>query len=141
MGAQDIVDVVGELVVDDGKALEQQHGSQALVVAQEMKNALMPYVSSNPAYALLWEQFHAEPQAMVPALTGVLQVILSADAALARRQVLRELRPRPDLRRQRAGGDNADELGGHGLRHRAGQDRKPHHRIHRSRACRRHHGV
>jgi hypothetical protein len=84
MSTQEIVEVVGELVVDDGKTLEQQHGSQALTVAREMRTALVPHVAQNPAYAPLWEQFQSAPQQQAPALAGV-QVILGADAALARR--------------------------------------------------------
>jgi hypothetical protein len=85
MSTQEIVEVVGEFVIDDGKTLEQQHGSQAVAVAQEIQTALAPHVAQNPAYASLWEQFCAAPQAMAPALAGVLQVVLGADAALARR--------------------------------------------------------
>lgn len=85
MSTQEIVEVVGELVVDDGKTLEQQHGPKALAVAQEMQTALVPYVAENPTYAPLWEQFCAAPQEQAPALTGILQVILSADTALAQR--------------------------------------------------------
>lgn len=85
MSTQEIVEVVGEFVVDDGKTLEQQHGSKALAVAREIQIALVPHVAQNPAYAPLWQQFQAAPQAMAPALAGVLQVVLGADAALARR--------------------------------------------------------
>lgn len=83
--AGDAVEVVGELVVDDGETLEQRHGPRALAVAREIETALVPYVAQNPTYAPLWEQFRAAPAEQAPALTGVLQVILAADAALARR--------------------------------------------------------
>jgi hypothetical protein len=85
MSTQAIVEAVGELVVDDGKTLEQQHGSKALAVAQEIQSALVPCVAQDPAYAPLWEQFQAAPREQAPALAGVLQVILGADAALAQR--------------------------------------------------------
>jgi len=84
MSAEKIVEVVGELV-DDGERLERQHGPQALAAAREMKTALVPRLEENPAYAPLWQQFQAAPQQQAPALAGVLTVILSADAALARR--------------------------------------------------------
>ena len=85
MGAQEIVEVVGELVPDDGAALEQAHGPQALVVARQMEAALVPRLEGHPAYAPLWRAFRAAPLQQAPALAGVLQVLLAADAALARR--------------------------------------------------------
>jgi hypothetical protein len=85
MGAQEIVEVVGQLVVDEGETLRQQHGPRALAVAREMEAALAPRLEDNPAYAPLWRQFQAAPQRQAPALAGILEVLLSADAALARR--------------------------------------------------------
>ncbi len=35
MGAKEIVDVVGGLVVDDGERLRQEQGSRAVAVAQK----------------------------------------------------------------------------------------------------------
>lgn len=85
MGAKEIVEVVGDLVAADGERLRQQHGSQALTVARDMEMALAPHMEDNPAYAPLWQQFKAAPQQQAPALAGILEVLLSADAALARR--------------------------------------------------------
>ena len=85
MGAQEIVEVVGELVPDDGVALEQAHGPQALAVAQQMQATLVPRLEGDPAYAPLWRAFRAAPLQQAPALAGVTQVLLAADAALARR--------------------------------------------------------
>ncbi len=85
MSTQEIIQVIGEIVPDNGAALERQHGAQALTVAREMQTALVPRLMENPAYAPLWQQFQAAPQQMAPALAGVLQVLLAADAALARR--------------------------------------------------------
>lgn len=85
MNSQEIVEVVGELVLDDGETLEQLHGSRALAVAQEMVTTLAPRLENNPAYAPLWQQFQAAPQEQAPALEGILKVLLNADAALARR--------------------------------------------------------
>jgi hypothetical protein len=85
MSTQEIVEVVGELVVDDGETLAQEHGSRALTVAREIQATLAPRLEEHPAYAPLWQQFRAAPHRQAPALAGVLQVILSADAALARR--------------------------------------------------------
>jgi len=85
MGAQEIVEVVGQLVVNEGETLRQQHGPRALAVAREVKAALAPRLEDNPAYAPLWRQFQSTPQRQAPAIVGILKVLLSADAALAQR--------------------------------------------------------
>jgi hypothetical protein len=85
MSAQEIVEVVGELIPGRGTVLERQHGPQALAAAREIETALVPRLEGDPAYAPLWQQFRAAPQTMAPALAGVLQVLLVADAALAQR--------------------------------------------------------
>lgn len=83
--AEPIVEVLAELVPDQGTALARRRGSQALATAQAIEAELAPRLESNPAYAPLWQQFQAQPMTMAPALAGVLQVILAADAILARR--------------------------------------------------------
>ena len=85
MKAQEIVRVIGELIPDDGATLKQQHGSQALAAAREIEATLVPHLEGNLAYAPLWQQFRAAPQTMSPALVGVVQVLLTTDAALAQR--------------------------------------------------------
>jgi hypothetical protein len=85
VSAQEIVEIVGELVVDDGETLKQQHGSRALMVAQEIETALTPRLEENPAYAPLWQAFQTAPRQQAPALAGIVEVLLSADVALARR--------------------------------------------------------
>lgn len=85
MSTEEIVDVIGELVVDDGERLEQQYGSRALTVAREIETALALRVQDNPVYASVWQQFRTAPQQQAPAMEGILKVLLSTDAALARR--------------------------------------------------------
>ena len=80
-----IVEVLAELVPDQGVTLTRRHGSQALATAQAIKAELSPHLEGDPAYAPLWQQFQARPTELAPALAGVLRVILAADAALARR--------------------------------------------------------
>jgi hypothetical protein len=50
-----------------------------------VETALASRLEDNPAYALIWQQFQSAPQQQAPALAGILQVLLSADAALAQR--------------------------------------------------------
>jgi len=57
MSAQEIVEVVGELVPDEGVALERQHGPQALAVARKVESALVPRLESNTMYTAVWQQW------------------------------------------------------------------------------------
>ena len=83
--AESLVEVLAELAPDRGPALARRHGSQSLATAQAIESELSPHLGGNPIYAPLWQQFQAQPMTLAPALAGVLQVILTADAALARR--------------------------------------------------------
>jgi len=86
MSAQEIVEVVGELVPDAGTALEQTHGSQALSVAREIETALVPRLERNTIYTTVWQQFRAAPDGeAAPLLVAAVETLLKADAALARR--------------------------------------------------------
>ena len=105
--AGDAIEVVGELVVDEEQTLEQQHGPRALAVAQEIKTALIPHVTQNPAYAPLWEQFRTDPRQYGPVLTSAVQVLLAANADLARR-----LDALLDQYRQATGGSTHVNTGG-----------------------------
>ena len=83
MSAQEIVEVVGELVVDDGERLRQQHGSRALTAAREMETALVPRLQENEMQATIWQQFQEAPGAGAPYLVLAVEDLLNADAALA----------------------------------------------------------
>jgi hypothetical protein len=85
MSAQEIVEVVGELVVDDGETLEQQHGTRALTVAREMKMALAPRLQENEMQAMIWRQFRNTPERKASYLTTAVTELLSADVALAQK--------------------------------------------------------
>lgn len=85
MSATEIVEVIGELVPDEGTTLERQHGSQALLVAQEMQTALVPYLKGDTMRAAIWQQFQAAPDSTAPLMVTAVDMLLKADAALAQR--------------------------------------------------------
>lgn len=85
MSAKEIVQVIGELVAEEGVALGRRHGPQALDRAQEIEAALVPRLEADPVYGSLWQRFRNDPEGMAAALAGVVQVLLVADAALAQR--------------------------------------------------------
>jgi hypothetical protein len=85
MSTQEIVEVVGELVVDDGKVLGQHHGSQALAAARDMKTELASRLQEDEMHAMIWQQFRNAPQDKASYLVTAVEELLSADAALAQR--------------------------------------------------------
>jgi hypothetical protein len=85
MGAQEIVDVVGELVVDDGARLREQQGSRAVAVAREMETTLAPRLQEDAMQAMIWKQFRNAPEDRAAYLVPAVEELLRADAALARR--------------------------------------------------------
>ncbi len=109
MSAQEIVDVVGQLVVDDGERLRREHGSRALTMAREIETALAPRMGETPKYAAIWRDFRSDPQGEAAFLVAAVDRLLQADAALARR--LDALLEQYRRATQRAG-DRVDTGGG-----------------------------
>jgi len=86
LSAQEIVEVVSELVPDEGVALERQHGPQALAVARKVESALVPRLERNTIYTAVWQQFRAAPDGeAAPLLVAAVETLLKADVVLARR--------------------------------------------------------
>lgn len=85
MNAQEIVTVVGELVADNGLTIAQQHGSQALTVAREMESALVSRLREDQMRMAIWQRFQTDPGNAAPFLVTAVEMLLQADAALARR--------------------------------------------------------
>jgi hypothetical protein len=85
MATDEIVQVMAELVPDDGDALARRHGQRALAPARAIRAEILSRLEENAAYAQIWGQFQGDPAKVAPALSGILQVLLAADAALARR--------------------------------------------------------
>lgn len=83
--ATEIVNVLAELLPDDGARLEARAGSQARTHAQAIQGELVPRLEENPAYATLWQQFEAQPQAQAPILAGIVQVLIQNDPVLETR--------------------------------------------------------
>jgi hypothetical protein len=80
--AQEIVQLMAELVADSGGSLERRWGLDATAQAQQMQAALMERLEGNLGHVVLWEQFVQTPGAVAPALVGVVQSLLEGDPAL-----------------------------------------------------------
>ena len=81
MQVEEIVDVVADVVENPATALARPNARLALAV----KEAVATELAAHPAYSQNWTQFEASPREQRPVLVGVLQVVLSADSALAER--------------------------------------------------------
>ena len=82
--AQDIVQVMAELVSQGEDVFEQRRGGVALGVAEEIEAALVAQLEGNLGHVLLWEQFLRTPEAVASAVVSVLESLLNRDVILAR---------------------------------------------------------
>ena len=82
--AQDIVQVMAELVSQGEDVFEQRRGGVALGVAEEIEAALVAQLEGNLGHVLLWEQFLRTPEAVASAVVSVLESLLDRDVILAR---------------------------------------------------------
>ena len=82
--AQDIVQVMAELISEGEDAFEQRRGDVALSVAREIEAALVGQLEGNLGRVLLWEQFLRTPESVASAVVSVLESLLDRDAILAR---------------------------------------------------------
>ncbi|MBU0496184.1 MAG: hypothetical protein KKA73_22455 [Chloroflexi bacterium] len=82
---QDIVQVLEDLVQDDGQTLEQRDGPEALSVAQDMRDLLAARLPEESPFASLWEQFESDPEGTEAELIGTLEALAEADPALVER--------------------------------------------------------
>jgi hypothetical protein len=83
MLVRQVVSILSELVQDGAIAVQQRHGSQALTVACEMCSLLSTHLCGEFSYASLWEEFKIEPAKIAVQLTGVLEMLVEANPALA----------------------------------------------------------
>jgi len=83
--AEQIVDVLAAVAPDGGAALARRAGPQALAHAQAIRGEIVPRLEDNALTVNVWQGFQQAPQVNAPLLTNAVQLLLSADAALARR--------------------------------------------------------
>lgn len=83
--AHQIVDVLAKTLPDDGAALAQREGLQALVKAQTLKQVVQNSLGNDPSYRSMWQQFLADPQTNAPILVEVIQVLCQNDPILTQR--------------------------------------------------------
>lgn len=81
---QNAVDVIAEIVSDDGTALAQREGPQALAQAQVLVQVVRDRLNTNQAYPTIWAQFQSDPQTNSQVLVGIIQAMCQSDPALAR---------------------------------------------------------
>jgi len=83
--AEQIVNVLAEVIPDEGASLRQRHGPAALAAAKAIRGELAPRLENNDLTVQAWQAFQQSPQATAWLLTQAVQLLLADDAALARR--------------------------------------------------------
>jgi hypothetical protein len=83
--AEQIVNVLAEVVPDEGTTLKQRHGHAALSAAQKIQGEVAPRLKTKPMYTAAWEEFQQQPEAAAPMLETAIGMLLKADVALAQR--------------------------------------------------------
>jgi hypothetical protein len=83
MDETDIVQILTEMLADNGRTFELQYGSQALANVQEMASVIQIRLQDETAHVRLWEEFMADPIDKGPELEGVLEMLFEADGNLA----------------------------------------------------------
>jgi len=79
--AEQIVNVLAEVVSDEGAALNPQ----ALAQARAIQGEIVPRLEANDLTARAWQTFQQSPQAQAAGLIPAVQLLLGANAALAAR--------------------------------------------------------
>jgi len=83
MDETDVVQILTEMLVDNGRTFELQYGSQALANIQEMASVIAVRLQEETAHIRLWEEFIADPLDKGPELEGVLEMLFEADGNVA----------------------------------------------------------
>jgi ABC-type ATPase with predicted acetyltransferase domain len=69
--AQEVVNMMAELMAEGDEAFRRMHGEAALDIAREVQAALMAQFESNLGHVVLWEQFLRTPQEVGAAVSVV----------------------------------------------------------------------
>lgn len=85
MAVQEIVRVLGSFVEDEGETLRERFGPEAEATAQDIVRVLSLRLGEESPHVNLWEAFQADPRDRTAELIGVLEAMVEADPALARR--------------------------------------------------------
>lgn len=83
MDETDIVQILTEMLADNGRTFEVKYGSQALGTVQEMAAVIQVRLQQETAHVRLWEEFMADPLDKGAELEGVLEMLTEADGNLA----------------------------------------------------------
>ena len=82
---QQIVEILADLVPDEGRALARRHGEDALEKAESLQAAVVPCFEQDPMYASIWQRFQHAPENAQAFMVNAVGMLIQADAALAHR--------------------------------------------------------
>ncbi len=83
MTERDLVRILRDLFIDNGKTMERRDGPEALTAAQELADIVSFHLVNEAGYDWLWDDFKREPARNTAELTGALEALEEADPALA----------------------------------------------------------
>jgi hypothetical protein len=85
MVAEEITRILRIYIRDNGKTLEQLHGSRAVQIARDMEGVLRYRLHDEAPFDSLWNDFTSDPQGVEPELTGALETLMEAYPYLKQR--------------------------------------------------------
>jgi hypothetical protein len=83
--AQQIVEILADLVPDEGRALARRYNEDVLEKAESLQAAVVPCLGQDPMYASIWQRFQRTPEDAEAFMVNAVGMLIQADAALARR--------------------------------------------------------
>ncbi len=85
MAVQDVVRLLGMYVEDDGETMRERYGPEAVSGARDTVQMLSTRLEEESPHVDLWDAFRENPSDHTAELIGVLEAMVEADPALARR--------------------------------------------------------
>lgn len=83
MSAQQIAEIISDLILVDDITLQNRLGKQGLATAHEIEGIVRSHLMEKPAYAPFWQEFKNTPSVLKPVLVGILEVMSQTDSELA----------------------------------------------------------
>ncbi|MHB0856820.1 MAG: hypothetical protein ACYC5M_04540 [Anaerolineae bacterium] len=84
MAEEDIVGILVMLLDRGAEWIDRRFGPQALAEAEDLMAVMEAYLERETAYSALWDDFLADPRALVVEMTGALETLAESEPSLSR---------------------------------------------------------
>lgn len=85
MKEREVVQLLRDLMIDDGETLRERDGPEAVTAARDLADFVSARLSEDVAQQSLWVEFREDPEGTAAELTGILEALVEADPGLALR--------------------------------------------------------